>query len=197
MAPKGDVRKFYNAVLLEKEDCSIQYFLWRGMDANKPPDTFQVIVNNIGVKPAGAIANTSMYKSAYYFKDRFPENVRQLKNQSYEDDIGLTDSDDEKLEEKTKQADEVLYHANMKVKQWIVSGDNQNDVEVRSLTNCLTREKAEVERVLGIIWNQQKDSFKLSVRINLSPLKKKSTVGPDVTKEELMTNLLASITQRQ
>ena len=98
---------------------------------------------------------------------------------------------------KTKQADEVLYHANMKVKQWIVSGDNQDDVEVGSLTNCLTPEKAEVERVLGIIWNQQKDSFKLSVRINLSPLKKKSTVGPDVTKEELMTNLLASITQRQ
>ena len=43
------------------------------MDAHKPPDIFQVIVNNIGVKPAGAIATTSMYKSAYYFKDRFPE----------------------------------------------------------------------------------------------------------------------------
>ena len=107
MAPKGDVRKFYNAVLLEKEDCYIQCFLWRGMDGNKPPDTFQVIVNNIGVKPAGAIATNSMYKSAYYFKDRFPENVRQLKNQSYEDDIGLTDSDNEKLAEKTKQANEV------------------------------------------------------------------------------------------
>ena len=167
------------------------------MDANKPPDIFQVIVNNIGVKPAGAIATTSMYKSAYYFKDRFPENVKQLKNQSYENDIGLTDSDDEKLGEKTKQVDEVLNHANMKVKQWIVSGDNQYDEEVGSLTDCLAPEKAEVERVLGIIWNQQKDSFKLSVRINLSPLKKKSTVGPDVTKEELMTNLLASITQRQ
>ena len=46
----------------------------------------------------------------------------------------------------------------MKVKQWIVSGDNQDDVEVGSLTNCLTPEKAEVERVFGIISNQQKDS---------------------------------------
>ena len=107
----------YNAVLLEKGDYFIQCFRWRGMDTNKPPETLQVIMNNIGVKPAGAIANTSMYKSAYYFKDRFPENVRQLKNQSYEDDIGLTDSDDEKLAEKTKPADEVLNHANRKVKQ--------------------------------------------------------------------------------
>ena len=68
---------------------------------------------------------------------------------------------------------------------------------VGSLINCLTPEKAEVDRVLGIIWNPKKDSFKLSGRINLSPLKKKSRIGPDLTKEELMTNLLASITQRQ
>ena len=40
----------------------------------------------------------------------------QLKNQSYEDDIGLTDSDNQKLAEKTKQADEVLNLANIKVK---------------------------------------------------------------------------------
>ena len=197
MAPKGDVGKFYNAILLEKEACYIQCFLWRGMDANKPPDTFQVIVNNIGVKPAGAIATTSMYKRAYHFKDRLPENVKQLKNQSYEDDIGPTDSDDVKLAEKTKQSDEVLDHANMKVKQWIVSGEHQDDVEEGSLINCLTPEKAEVERVLGIIWNPKIYSFKLSVRIHLSLLKKKSRVGPDRTKEELMTNPLASITQRQ
>ena len=72
VAPKGDFRKFHNAILLEKEDCYIPCYLWRGMDANKPPDTFQVIVNNIGVKLAGAIATTSIYKIAFYFKDRFP-----------------------------------------------------------------------------------------------------------------------------
>ena len=87
------------------------------MDANKSTDTFQVIVNNNIVKPARAIATTSMYKSEYCFKDRFPENKEKLKNQSYEDDIGLTDSDDEKLAEKTKPADEVLNHADRKVKQ--------------------------------------------------------------------------------
>ena len=74
MAAKEDVRKMYNAVLLEKEDCYIECFLWRGMDANKSTDAFQVIVNNNSVKPARTIATTSMYKSEYNFKDRFPEN---------------------------------------------------------------------------------------------------------------------------
>ena len=63
----------------------------------------------------------------------------------------------EELAGKTKQADEVLAHANMKIKRWIVSGDNQDDVEVGSLVNCLTTEEAEVERVLGIIWNPRKN----------------------------------------
>ena len=60
------------------------------------------------------------------------------------------------------------------MKQWIISGDNQDGVEVRGLANCLTTEEAEVERVLGIVWNQRRDSFKFSVTINLLPLKKKS-----------------------
>ena len=50
---KSDVRKMYNTVLLEKEDCCVQIFLWRDMNDKKTPDTFQVIVNNIGVKDAG------------------------------------------------------------------------------------------------------------------------------------------------
>ena len=91
MAAKGDVKKMYNAVLLEREDYFVQCFQWRGMDDNKQPETLQVIVNNICVKPAGLIAMTALYKSADVFEQRFPKTVEQLKNQSYVDDIGLTD----------------------------------------------------------------------------------------------------------
>ena len=93
VAAKGDVRKMYNAVVLEEEDCYVQCFLWRDMDDKKAPNTYQVTVNNIGVKPAGAIATTALYKSCDWFENDFPEVVVQLKNQSYVDDIGLTDLD--------------------------------------------------------------------------------------------------------
>ena len=73
-----------------------------------------------------------------------------------------------------------------KVKQWIVSGDNQDDVEVGSLTNCPTPEEEEVERVLGIGWNPRKGSFKFSVRISLSSLRKKPRLRPDLTIKELL-----------
>ena len=51
-AAKGDVSKMYNAVGLAPEDCFIQCFLWRDLDVSTDPLVYQVVVNNIGVKPA-------------------------------------------------------------------------------------------------------------------------------------------------
>ena len=65
------------------------------------------------------------------------------------------------------------------------------------MLNCLTPEEAEIDIVLGIIWYPGRDSFKFSVRINLSPLKKKLRVGPDLIKEVLLTNLPVSISRRK
>ena len=56
VAVKGDVRKMYNCIRLVEEDAYVQCFLWRDLDPAKKADTYQVVVNNIGVKPAGAIA---------------------------------------------------------------------------------------------------------------------------------------------
>ena len=134
----------YNAVVLEEGDSYVQCFLWRDIGERKTPNTYQVIINNIGVKPAGAIATTALYKSCDGFKNNFPEVVVQLKNQSYVDNIGLMDLDVERLEEKTQQACRVLEHANIKVKQWIVSGDCQDEVDVGNLSNNLMLEDMEI-----------------------------------------------------
>ena len=62
-AVKGDIKEMYNGVLLENHDCFVQCFLWRGLDSKKDPVTYQVIVNNIGVKPAGCVATLALYKT--------------------------------------------------------------------------------------------------------------------------------------
>ena len=92
-AAKGDIRKMYNRVLLEEEDAFCQCFLWRDMDQSKEPEVYQVVVNNIGVKPAGAIATRAFHMSAEMHEDQFPETARMLKEQSYVDDLALTAPD--------------------------------------------------------------------------------------------------------
>ena len=198
VAAKGDVKKMYNCVELVEEDCYVQCFLWRDMDETKKPEIYQVIVNNIGVKPAGSIATTALYRSADAHGEQFPETVRQLKRQSYVDDIGLTDNSKKGLDIKMKEADIVLKHANMKVKGWVCSGDdNRGSMEMGDVTSCLTAEDEDTEKVLGILWCPKKDVFKFRVRINLTPMKKKSRTGPDLTKEDLLSDPPTIVTRRQ
>ena len=104
-AAKGDVRKMYNCIKLTKEDAFTQCFLWRDMDPNVDPVTYQVTVNNIGVKPAGAIATVAFHKSAEMFSGKFPVTSQQLQQKSYVDDLGLTAKNLSVLKQRTKEAD--------------------------------------------------------------------------------------------
>ena len=53
------------------------------------------------------------------------------------------------------------------------------------------------ERMLGVLWEPQSDTFRFSVRINLSPLKNKTRVGPDLSREDLATRPPQIISRRQ
>ena len=194
---KGDVHKMYNCVVLEEEDAFEQCFLWRDLDDTREPDVYVVTVNNIGVKPAGAIATLALHKSVEKYEKDYPVTAEQLGSNSYVDDLGLTASGKEELEVRTKEADIILKHANMKVKRWIVSGEGSERLELGDITGCLTMEDAPVERMLGIEWDSGKDCFVFKVHINLTPMKNKSREGPDLTKNDLLHTPPSIITRRQ
>ena len=63
------------------------------MDETKEPETYQVVVNNMGVKPAGSIAKMALDKSADVFNETYPTTAEQLKEGSYLDDLGVMDED--------------------------------------------------------------------------------------------------------
>ena len=87
----------------------------------------------------------------------------------------------------------------MRVKRWIFSGDSSQDpvqlgeAEVISSSGS----EPELERMLGIIWDPRKDVFRFTVCINMSPLKNKSRVGPDLTKDQLLRDPPKFISRRQ
>ena len=62
--------------------------------------------------------------------------------------------------------------------------------------DCVS-EVVETERMLGILWEPEKDVFRFKVRINLSSLRKKERLGPDLTKQELMHDPPKVLTRRQ
>ena len=197
VAAKGDVAKMYNCIQLTKEDAFLQCFLWRNLDTALEPKIYQVVVNNIGVKPAGAIAALALQKSSDMHAKDFPITSEQLKRKSYVDDLGITAKDMKTLKQQTYKADLVLKHANMKVKRWVYSGDTlASPVDVGEVSSVMSND-SECERMLGISWDPAKDVFHFRVRINLSTLKNKYRSGPDITKEMLLINHPKSISSKQ
>ena len=57
----------YNCIKLEKEDAFVQCFLWRNLNTSQEPQIYQVIVNNIGIESAGAIATIALQNSSNKF----------------------------------------------------------------------------------------------------------------------------------
>ena len=105
----------FNAVKLSEADWYVQCFLWRNVDDSIKPETYQVICNNMGVKPGSSIAKTALDKSADTFIKIYPSMAQQLKDGSYVDDLGVTAEQLPSLKESTKEADEILGHAGMSV----------------------------------------------------------------------------------
>ena len=195
-AAKGDVSKMYNCVRLVEEDAWVQCFLWRDLDLSKSPETYQVTVNNIGIKPAGAIATLALRKSAEKYSQMFPITVSQLKDKSYVDDLGMTAGNMSELKERTSEADIILSHANMRVKQWTYSKESQMSIPVGAV-DVVQASSLEGERMLGVMWEPLRDVFKFSIKINLSPMKNKSRLEPDLCKEDLLSKPPRVISRRQ
>ena len=64
----------------------MQCFLRRDLDTDNEPITYQVLVNNIWVKPGGAIITVALQKSAAMLEQEFSETASQVVKESYVDD---------------------------------------------------------------------------------------------------------------
>ena len=83
-----------------------------------------------------------------------------------------------------------------RVKNWVYLGDS-HPVEICELSNNLRLKEASEERMLGVSWDPKEDTFRFKVRINLSPLKKKLRMEPDITRQEPIDSPPKIITRRQ
>ena len=90
-------------------------------------------MNNTGVKPAGKIATVALQKRASIHKEEAPETMSQVVKDSYVNNLGLTASDQQELQDCVQEADKILGHARLKIKKWLYSPDNQASVEAEDL----------------------------------------------------------------
>ena len=68
-------------------DQQVHGFLWRNLETNREPDIYVKTVLTFGNKPATAMAQTALRKTAKEAKETFPATAKVIEDNTYMDDI--------------------------------------------------------------------------------------------------------------
>ena len=116
VAISGDVSKMYHRILIQERD---QHFLWRNLETSRDPNVYVKTVLTFGDKPAAAMAQIALRKTAEQEIDVYPEAAETLKS-TYMDDICDTVTSLEKAKKLTDELDmSVIAKGGFTVKGWV------------------------------------------------------------------------------
>ena len=196
VAVTGDIRKMYHSVHVSEIDQHTHRFLWRDLDTSKEPETYVMTSVSFGDKPAGNIATVALRKTAEKGADEFPEAAKMIVENTYVDDV--LDSHDSigAAKKITEDANKLLQPGGFEIKEWRFSGCS-TDNAIAPIQALQTTSDAETQqKVLGIEWDPKDDKFMFKVRINFSPKYRKQRTGPDLTIDNLHSDMPISLTKR-
>ena len=106
----------YHRVLIPLEDQHVHRFLWRDLEIDRPPDTYVMNVFTFGDKPAPAMAQVPLRKTAEEGESESPRAAQVIRDNSYMDDILDSVSTNQEASELTTAIDCILEKGGFQVK---------------------------------------------------------------------------------
>ena len=167
MALVGDISNMYHRVLIPPYDQHVHRFLWRNLDASRKPDVYVKTVLTFGEKPAPAMAQIALRKTAQESRATKPDVAEVIINNVHKDDICDSVNTIKEAQRLSKDIDSVLAKGGFSVKGWISNKDLwKNKKEISGVTDVLKRGEEE-GKVIGVVWNQRVDELRSKVKADL------------------------------
>ena len=145
-------------------------------------------VLTFGDKPAPAMAQTALRKTAKEKRDEYPEAAETLIKNSFMDDICDSVDTVNQAKKLTQDIDKVLECGGFSVKGWT---SNEAFTETPNLERGFKTPQAEREgRVLGLVWNCNTDEFRFKVKLEfVSPTDPSVHLKPKITKRRILSQV--------
>ena len=126
-------------------------------------------VLTFGERPAPAMAQIALRKTAQESQATYPDAAEVLTNNVYMDDICDSVDTVEKAQGLSNDIDSLLAKGGFSVKGWISNKDMSkgNKKEKISDVTEVFEGGAEVDKVLGVVWNHGTDELRFKVRPDL------------------------------
>ena len=160
-----------------------QRVVWRDGDLEAVPKVYCTTTVNFGDKPAGCIAIAAIKETADLFGGD-GEAAYFLKNPTYVDDCVAGSNSKIELEKISKELEEIVAKGGFKFKETHMSGDPIKD--------------GEPIKVLGLIWDTEKDEFQVDVKVNFSGKRGGVNTNPNIDLDEYLADkdLQETVTKR-
>ena len=188
----GDISKMYNSVKLSTFDQHTHRFVWRNGDLNKVPDHYALTNVSFGDRPSGAIVIIALRATADMSKDTHPIEAEIIKKDTYVDDLLTSVNNEDQVIPLMSGIESVLAKGGFKIKHWITSSKLSDKHESTQL-NILNTDN---ERVLGLIWNPERDQFGFRVKINFSSKRNKLPTQSDLDRNRINEDFPQVLTKR-
>ncbi|XP_071827786.1 uncharacterized protein [Apostichopus japonicus] len=160
----GDISKMYHRVLIPEVDQHVHRYLWRDMKGDQDPEVHVKTVLTFGDKPAPAMAQIALKRTAEECRENFPRAAEVIDRDTYMDDMCTSVQDVEEAQKLTKDIDTVLSEGGFKVKGWSSNMPLEASEVSQSPKDLNHLETLTEEKILGIAWNQEKDEFSYKVK---------------------------------
>ena len=181
----GDISKMYHRILIPEGDQHVHRFLWRNLETDRAPDVYVKTVLTFGDKPAPAMAQTALRKTADEAKEVFPKAAKVLKENTYMDDICDSVRTEEEERELTKSIDAVLETGGFKVKGWLSNKAKKTNTDLAETKAAAIPQGDGEEKVLGVVWNSQEDVLTYKVK----PWSHYSQTLMQLSKRQILSNI--------
>ena len=159
----GDISKMYHRILIPVQDQHVHRFLWRNLETHREPDVYVKTVLTFGDKPAPAMAQTALKKTAEENKSCYPEAAEVLQKNTYMDDICDSVNTVTEAKQMAKNLDIILKTGGFKVKGWISNKSLEDHAQIEKPAEMAVFRGNVAEKVLGMAWNNQADTLTFSV----------------------------------
>lgn len=164
VAFSGDIKEMFHQVLIDPDDSASMRFLFRGMDRDKDPDTYQMNVMIFGAICSPSMAQFVKNENSKKLND--PEIEFAITKLHYVDDYLDGSKNEDAALGKIQKIISVHKSSGFDMVNWICNSQKVLDAlpaDILSKNNKnLNLENGETDRVLGLIWNSQKDCFVFS-----------------------------------
>ena len=163
----GDISKMYHRIRIPEMDQHVHRFLWRNLQTHHDPDVYVKTVLTFGDKPAPAMAQIALRKTAEEAKKAYPTAAQVIQDNTYMDDICDSVSTMEEARDLTRDIDSALETGGFRVKGWVSNKVEKSEASKEEQRAATFLQGGSVEKVLGVVRDSSTDTFSFEAAFDL------------------------------